>query len=144
MQLSHYNESIVKIYKLQILQNVSNCELVKISMRRDKYEVLIIKRISKQKQIKLVIYWDCITQNPTLRFQIWDTDQNKLIYNLECVEKMLPRWFVVTMSIVSNCSWYVVGNCDTEQIINADHDDDDTGFQILNRWIQIYILNWLN
>lgn len=139
MQLEKFNESLLKIYKLRQLHQFDFFQLVKINCTNEQYDMLLTTNINSMREVKFVIFWDPITMNPTLRFQIWDLGRCKLLSQLDCLETIIPKWFQVSMVIESGCHWFVVGNCDTSDIVCEDTDE----LQFLNKWIQMYILNWL-
>lgn len=150
-----YNEYVTQlnvIYHSGQLQDVSNCEFVKMLPGGDALEARF-KYISTPEcnintsvySLEVLIQYDTTFQEPQLAFRLWQWDHNvyKLYYDLENtpLQTQLPPWFVVNIDLISNEPWYIVGVCDTPEVVGSSALDQE---HYMERWMAVYLLHWIH
>lgn len=99
--------------------------------------------------VEILVCYEAIFQEPQLCFRLWDQveenyDSVRLNYDsIDGLKKnsRLPSWFVLNIDLIDNEPWFIVGVCDTENIIGNQLLDYKNCY--MKRWISVYLISWL-
>lgn len=101
--------------------------------------------------VEILVRYETVFKEPQLCFRLWeqgdDVDASEsLRLNYKLIDKLkenskLPGWFILNIDLIDNEPWFIVGVCDTENIVGDNLIKCKSHY--MERWVSVYLISWL-